>query len=478
MKQITRREFLRKLALVSASAGLAILPSCQLLPGTDSGHVVIVGAGLAGLTAAFELQQAGLQVTVLEAQDRVGGRVFTIHDGFAEGQYAEAGGEFIDGKRVHRQMHHYIEAFGLSLSKVGDGAAAYYIDQQRFQQRKLETQLGSTVVNDIDRFWEEVAALAERVTDPANPTTATQAAALDSQAVSDWLAGLALTPHAQTIVEHYVRSGYGDPESTSLLYLIQLEALYADFPESQLSIYRIKGGNDLLPKAMAAALDTPVLLDAPVTAVQAHDAGVTVRHAEGEVEADFVILATPLAALRAVDFSPALAEGMQTAVQQLGYAPHTKVLLQYSAKFWHDLRLSGETITDLPLGYTWVGSHGQAGEAGILITYTSGKFAEQLNQMDEAIRIETVVNQVEEIYPGSRDLLIATKTAGWDNNPYVFSGYSNYGVGQVTQFWELLRRHDGRLYFAGEHTSTFVGYMEGAVQSGQSAAQQIIGLDK
>ena len=477
MKQITRREFLRKLALVSAGAGLAVLPSCQLLTQAETGHVVIVGAGLAGLTAAYELQQAGWQVTVLEAQDRVGGRVHTIRDGFDEGQYAEAGGEFINGKRVHRQMHHYIEALGLSLSNVGGGTVLYYIDQQRFRQRELETQLGSDVVNDIDRFWEELEALVEQIADPTNPTTATQAAFLDSQSVSEWIDGLALTAYAQTIVEHYVRGEYGEPESTSLLYLIQIEALYANVSENQIEIYRIKGGNDQLPEAMAVVLDKPVLLNAPVTAVHTHDAGVTVTHTQGETKADFAILATPLAALRAVDFLPALSKGMQTAAQRLNYAPHTKVLLQYSTQFWRDLRLSGETITDLPLGYTWVGTHGQAGEAGIMITYTSGRFAEHFNQMDEDMRIETSVNQVEEIYPGSRDLLIAAQTAGWDNNPYAFSGFSNYGVGQVTQFWELLRRNYGRLYFAGEHVSSFIGSMEGAVESGQRVARQITGLE-
>ena len=107
---------------------------------------------------------------------------------------------------------------------------------------------------------------------------------------------------------------------------------------------------------MASALDIPMLLNTPVTAVHTHDAGVTVTHTQGEVEAAFAILATPLISLREVDFSPALPDGLETAVQELGYAFHTKVLLQYSEQFWQDLRMSGETITDLPLGYTWIGS--------------------------------------------------------------------------------------------------------------------------
>lgn len=116
MKKIQRREFLRRIALASASAGVvSFLPSCHWGNTAQSRHIAIVGAGMAGLTAAYELEQAGWKVTVLEAQDRVGGRVYSIHDGFAEGQYAEAGGEFIDGPRIHSQMHHYIGMFDPAL---------------------------------------------------------------------------------------------------------------------------------------------------------------------------------------------------------------------------------------------------------------------------------------------------------------------------------------------------------------------------
>ena len=112
-----------------------------------------------------------------------------------------------------------------------------------------------------------------------------------------------------------------------------------------------------------------------------------------------------------------------------------------------------------------------------MITYTSGKFAEQMNAMDEETRIETAVDQVEQIYPGSRELLVSAQTTDWDNNPYAISVYSNYDVGQVMQFWELLRQNHGRLYLAGEHTSTHVGYMKGTVRSGQRAARELVALE-
>ena len=476
MMTISRRQFIQRLTLASVGMGTTFFPACQRFGNNDVNHVIVIGAGLAGLTAAFELQKQGLQVTVVEAQDRVGGRVYTVRDGFEDNQYAEAGGEFIDGRNVHRQMHHYISEFNLSLSNVGGGATTYYINQQRFHERNFEEALGTAVSEDIDRYWDEIITLAEQMPDPSDPTTMPNYQELDNQSVADFLDQLGLTDDGRTLLEHYVRNAYGDPDLTSLLYIIQLEAVYIDVPSGQTSLFRIKGGNDLLPQAMADALNTPVILNAPVTAVSAEEDGVTVTYNGGEVQGCVAVMATPMNALRNVSFSPALPDGLQTAVGELYYAPHFKVFLQYNPKFWREMSVSGDTITNLPLDYTWVGTHGQQGDAGILVTYSSGQGARALYGMSKEMQIETVLSQVEEIYPGSSEFLVAAQTADWHDNPYIFSGYSNYSAGQVSKFWEILRKSNGRFYFAGEHTSTYVGYMEGAVQSGQRVAQEIVAM--
>ena len=108
----------------------------------------------------------------------------------------------------------------------------------------------------------------------------------------------------------------------------------------------------------------------------------------------------------------------------------------------------------------------------------AGDFAHALHQLSKEDQIEARLNQVEEIYPGSRQHLVAAQTAEWQNNPYMFGGYSNFSAGQVTQFWEALRSSNGRFFFAGEHISTFIGYMEGAVLSGQRVAKEIVQLKK
>ena len=194
----------------------------------------------------------------------------------------------------------------------------------------------------------------------------------------------------------------------------------------------------------------------------------------GEIEAEAVVLAAPLPALRDVEFESGLAAPLPAAIEELGYATHVKTFLQYDERFWLDLELSGDTITDLPLGWIWDATDSQSGDAGILITCTSGSFGEQFAQMDPENRVQTAVAQVEEIYPGSQARLITAESAVWVHGPYLFSGFSNYQPGQMTEFWDAFRQpHDG-IYFAGEQTDIFVGYMEGAVRSGQRVATQIL----
>ena len=477
MIQLTRREFLHRLTLTTAALGLASLPGCDNIAANQPRRVVVVGAGLAGLTAAYELDQAGWPVTVLEAQDRVGGRVYTVRDSFAQGQHAEAGGEFLDGKNIHTQMHHYLNLFGLELEEVGYEAydGVYYLNRQRFGFEEIEQMLDEKVMADINRFWEELEALGELAVNLDDLSGNPEAAALDSRSAAGWLDELALEPIARVIIEHYLRGEYDEPTQISLLALAHNAALYRDVSDDEIEVYRIKGGNSQLPEAMAAALGEAVQLNTPVAAISMRDEGVIVSHAQGEIEAGYVVLATSLPALRQVVFRPALSPVLQKAIAELNYSAHVKVLLQYERRFWLDLGLSGATITDLPLGWTWEATERQAGEMGILTTYTSGKFGEHFQQLDEPALIETAVRQVETIYPESRASLKMARSFVWDKNSYIGGAYSSHGPDQFRAFWSALRRPHGRMYFAGEHTDIYLGYMEGAVRSGQRVARQIVG---
>ncbi len=471
---------MRSLLAGGLLAGTVVFPGAtrpaMAVPATGAGRVVVVGAGLAGLVAAYELEQLGWQVTVLEARDRIGGRVYTCRQGFLEGQYAEAGGEYIDGLTVHSQMHRYIQQFGLELAAVTGATelgGTYYLEQQRLPltERAIAITFGPQVAADLDRFWDQLALLASPITDFDHIGTNPGSAALDQRTVAQWTDDLKLHPVARQLLDQYLRGETDEPSRLSLLFLAQQAALYAKVPDRQLELYRIAGGNEQLPLALARHLQTPVQTRCPVQRICQTAQGVTVDHAQGQLEADYVVVAAPLPALRSVSFEPNLPGVLRDAIASLNYGTHVKVMVQYRQRLWRQrYGVSGRTLTDLPLGFAIEATAQQPGTGGILTAYVSGQYGQQLLALPPDQQIASVIDQLEQIYPGSRALVATAQTRAWPLDPYSGGSYSNYGPGQLTAYWEALRRPQGRLYFAGEHTDRFIGYMEGAVRSGQRIA--------
>ncbi len=467
-----RRQFLRLIAASAAATGLSACADPD--DGTEPGHAVIIGAGLAGLTAAYELEQAGWEVTVLEARARVGGRVFTRRD-FSADQRTEAGASFIDAAHVHSQMHHYADVFELELETTyyEDYDDLYYIDGTTIPFAD-EDQLGSDVLDDIDRYWDEIGTLAEMLDDVEDPAASAMAAEMDARSAADWLDELNLVANARMIIDHGIRGEYDEPARISLLFLVQQNAVYIDYTDDDLELYRIVGGNSSLPEAFAAALDARVEFDASVSAIRTDDNGVTVTHSKGEVTADYVILTVPPAALVDVAFTPELPQEIAQAIDELNYGSHTKVMLQYRHRFWLDDGLSGTVLdADGTAGWIWEATNAQDGEPGILNTYISGYFGDNLATMSRDDQVEYAVARVEEIFPGSRELLVSAEPMVWVNEPFNRGAYSAYGLHQLTEFWAAFRSAHGRMYFAGEHTEAFTGFMEGAVRSGQRVVEQL-----
>lgn len=474
---ISRHTFLR--SFVGWLAASVVIPRPAIA--ANQGHVVVIGAGLAGLVAAYELQRQGWRVTILEARDRVGGRVHTLRQGFADGQSAEAGGEYIDSFQIHRQMHHYIQGFGLRLAPAqlappqAPYAGRYFVRQQRceFTDFALAETFGQSVQADIDRFWATLEHLARDAFSAFGWSGAVTP--WDTQTVGDWMDSLGLDPIAYDLIAQYLRGELDEPRRLSMLFLMQQIVLYDKVPDQRLEMYRIEGGNGQLPAAFAMALGDAVHMGCPVSAIAQTAREVQVTHAQGTVSADFAVIATPLPPLRQVQFSPELPQPLQRAIAHLNYGTHVKVMVQFDERLWRtQYQASGLTITDLPFGFATDTTLRQPGQSGILTTYISGQYGEALLPLSPEDRLQAVLNQLEQVYPGSRHHVIAAQTAAWPQEPYSGGSYSNYGPGQFPQYWPALRQATGRLYFAGEHTDDYVGYMEGAVRSGQRVARQIL----
>jgi monoamine oxidase len=446
----------------AAGIGATALIGTRVNSHKPRGTVVVVGAGLAGLSAAQELRAAGFRVTVLEARGRAGGRVHTFR--FPDGQVAEAGGEFIDS--AHTTIRAYARHFGLPLDDLRKAGSDNPGSVYRGGVLRGDGSLyGGVVGREVDRFQ----AALDRVADPVDPSAPQTVARLDHRSAADFLDGLNLDPLARELIEHSViRDDYTvEAADLSLLFLAAGNNLDPHERESGVEAFRIHGGNSRLVRAFGDDVE----VDRPVERIVRNSHGVHVSSGGRTYRGDACVLAAPLPALRHVAFEPALPARLGQAIAELQYGTGTKAALHYRRRIWRSQGFNGDTFTDLPLSTSWEATNAQRGRAGVLLAYTMGSPGRAFSRVDGRARVAEVASELDEIYPGSRALLDSAHTVAWANEPYNGGTYTAFAPGQVTRFWAALRRPPWPVVLAGEHTDTHTAYMEGALRSGRRAAR-------
>jgi monoamine oxidase len=469
----------RRLVIAGAAGAAAVIAGPDLIsaafgrrdaPGPN--RAIVVGAGLAGLTAAYELRRAGFGVTVLEARDRIGGRVYTVRDPFRAGQHAEAGGEYVDV--VHRHVRAFCRQFGLPLQNATRGFAGLddvvYVGGRRERLGRFKTRRST---RDESRFYRLIYELS-RGLDPADPVGTKPR--LDSRSVRWAIDQIDPSERGRFLLEGYVRDDYAaQPEELSLLTYATGEKVYESVPDRDIEKFRIRGGSSRLPHAFATRLGGDVRLSTPVDAISQSDAGVEVRAGGHAYEAEFCVLAAPLPALQNVDLSAArLSTALRGGIAKLEYGRATKTLLQYRSRFWRQEGFSGDVYSDLPLGATWEATNGQAGRPGILIGYAAGANSRRFEPETSAKRARATRAWIGDVFPGSGRQAIEYASVSWPVEPYSGGAWMAPRPGQVVPYWDALREPAGRIHLAGEHTDDlYPGYMEGAVRSGLRAARKV-----
>ena len=480
--RLSRRQFLG--ATGTAAAG-ALIAACSTTPRpavATAAKVVVVGAGLSGLTAALTLRAHGWDVVVLEARDRVGGRVHTVYDPYPAGLHVEAGGESIDDNHVQIQAlaHHY----GLALAhRPADKLerAAVWLDGSR---AVLATRSAAdpAMLAGYVTFSDGLNQLAGDL-DPEHPELAPDAERWDAMTLQDYADTQHLDPGASLLVQSDYRGNFNAQlHEVSLLFALQQAVVDASLPESGVETMRIAAGNSALPLAMAKDLGAAVRLGAPVTRVDRHPWGVRV-HTTGASgvttteDAAHLVLAAPPPALRGISFDPPLPADQAAVIDQLDLGHALKVSTEYHRRFWVTERLSGFTITDLPFGIAWDSTDsmpGGAGRPGVLTQFVTGDAAAAGAALSDRARIASLQPQLATVYPEGDQLRTGVATTmAWANERWTGGGYAVYGPGQLAPFWPVLRRTGGPLWFAGEHTEALAGYMESAVRSGHRVAGAI-----
>lgn len=361
----------------------------QVLP--ERRNVIIIGAGLAGLVAAYELTRLNYDVTVLEAQSRPGGRVLTVRD-FNDGLYAEAGAARISVD--HDITLKYVNEFGLPLM-------------------------------------------------PFYPSA-----------------------------EHFMRLRKGRPEKIG--WKKYTEAVSAVITLGKQEYWKkVRGGNDLLPKAFADRLGEKIIFNAPAVEIEQDSGGVMVRFARDKnavetIRGDLLLVAIPFPPLSKIKVTPPLSRAKADVIRTIRYESASRVLLETKTRFWHEKGLNGFALGQ-DLAEIWEGSFGSPGTHGILQNYLRYDASLALTRQAPAERLTATVSALEKFFPGLGPSYIKGFSKCWSEDPWTGGAWGVLAGRRL----EDGRAPEGRIFFAGEHLSGHASWMQGALQSGLAAVEGI-----
>ena len=484
----TRRGFLRDAAAAGAATTAFGVLAGRARAAAPAGKVVVVGAGLAGLTAAYRLKRAGVLAELHEASTRIGGRCWSIRGVFADDQIAEHGGELIDQGHMH--LRQLASELGLTLDNLLRGEAngteqTNWFDGARYSYEEA--------TDDIKAAWQKIHSDASAASYPTTFDSFTERGRqLDRMSIVDWInesveGGIKSKLGQLLDVAYNIEYGAesSDQSSLNLLYLLAYagQGQFRVFGKSN-EKYHVRGGNDQVPDRLAQALAGQITTGSQLVAIRVTASGrweLTFEQGSSTntVTADRVVLALPFSIMRtSVDFSRAGFERLkETAIREQGMGTNSKLHLQFNSRPWRALGFNGETYSDRGYQSTWEVTRAQPGASGILVDYTGGKIGASFGSGTAQSRAAQFLGQVEPVLPGVTNAYNGRAVVDfWTGYEWTLGSYSFWKVGQYTKFAGMEGRRQGTCHFAGEHTSIdFQGYLNGAVETGERAASEILG---
>jgi monoamine oxidase len=450
--------------------------------GASHKRIVIVGAGMAGLIAAYELLRAGHDPIILEAQQRIGGRVYTMREPFAPGLYGEAGAMRIP--RAHSLTMAYVEKFDLPVAPftMNNQRALCFLGGRRRRMEEVELdpegldfdfaehERGQT----IGQLW----------------GAALRPIVLKLQKEGDAAWPLIVAEHDEFSVREFLeanRWSEGAIEAFGLLFNYEalmnssfLELLREEVGNYYTDMLQIVGGIDQLPRALYAPLAGRVRFSARMVAIDQTPDEVIVHYqtAAGRHRAtgDYAIITVPFPVLRHVEALKPFSRAKQRAIRQLKYDASAKIFFQCSRRFWEDDEgiYGGGTVTDLPVRNIYYPEHGRETGRGVLLaSYTWSEDAQRWGSLSAHDRIVQALENVAEIHPQVMECFEVGASKMWHDDEFAGGAFALFDPGQQTLLHDHIVAPEGRIHFAGEHASLTHAWIQGAIESGLRAALEV-----
>ncbi|WP_321212216.1 flavin monoamine oxidase family protein [Guptibacillus hwajinpoensis] len=457
-------------------------------------NVIVIGAGMAGLVSASLLKQAGHQVTMLEGNDRVGGRVFTLREPFTEDNYLDVGAMRIP--TTHKLTYEYINKFNLAVNRFINSSPKDIIyangvrttrakyeenpDILRFpvephEKGKTATELFLTAVNPFLRLYE--GANEEQKNSLRKK--------FDQYSMENFLRfnpiGPTLSPNAVRMVKVLL----GIEGFSELSFIDILTDIVNTVFNEDMEFNEITGGNDLLPKSFLAELQDDILLNEKVHRIIQRPQGVEIQTKNmktGKIQtftSDYVIITVPFSVFQFIEVYPYRSFSFEKwkAIRELHYVASIKIGMEFKERFWEREGLSGANmISDFPNRYTYTPSRtaGEARPGVLLASYSWEDNAMLWNSLSDDQKITQSLEDLAKIHgPKVFDEFLTGVSFSWSQNQFSGGCFTLFKPNQITEYEEVAKQPEGRIHFAGEHTSSFHGWIEGAIESAVRAAFEV-----
>ncbi|PFN61446.1 amine oxidase [Bacillus thuringiensis] len=450
-------------------------------------RIAIAGAGISGLVAGSLLKEAGHEVTIIEANNRIGGRVYTIREPFSVGLYFNAGPMRIPD--THKLTLAYIYKFKLPLNLFINKTFADIIYTNNIQTR-------------LNVFENDPSVLEYPVLDKERGKTAEELMIevlepilnyIKKEPDKNWL--IVEKKYKTYSLGSFLMEYYSDGAIDMIGVLLDMEAYMGMslievlremiFFTSTTKYYEITGGMDKLSNAFLPQLREHILMPYKIDKIIQEDNKVMLQGNHEQtleqftITSDFAIITIPFSALRFVEVQPyyLFSYFKRRAIRELNYIAATKIAIEFKSRFWEKAgQCGGKSITDLPIRFTYYPSYGihTPGPAIVIASYTWADEALTWDSLPQRDRIRYALKNLAEIYGDIVYSEFVTGTSfSWSKNPYSCGAFTAFEPGQELELFPYITPSSGKVHFAGEHTTLTHGWMQGAIESGVRVAYEV-----